>query len=65
MLAFNRDPLTEDNVAIEKRQVELPSGARPHVMSGEKGEMLCRHLAAVKDAVLQSYAEETPALAAE
>lgn len=57
MLAFNRDTLTEDNVAIEMQQTELPSGARPHVIFAEKAEMLCRHFAAVNDAVIRSYSE--------
>lgn len=58
MLAFNRDTLTEDNVAIEMQQVELPSGARPDVIFAEKTEMLCRHFAAVNDAVIESYGSQ-------
>ena len=58
MLAFNRDTLTEDNVAIEKQQVELPSGALPHVRFAERTEMLCRHFAAVNDAVIRSYSDD-------
>ena len=61
MLAFNRDTLTEDNVAIEMQQVQLPSGARTHVQFAAKAEMLCRHFAAVNDAVLLSYAQEKQA----
>lgn len=61
MLAFNRDTLTEDNVAIEMQQEQLPSGARSHVQFGEKCEMLCRHFAAVNDALLTSYAQQAEA----
>jgi phenylpropionate dioxygenase-like ring-hydroxylating dioxygenase large terminal subunit len=51
-LAFNRDTLTEDNVAIEKQQVELASGARREIVFAAKSEMLCRHFAAVNDTLM-------------
>jgi phenylpropionate dioxygenase-like ring-hydroxylating dioxygenase large terminal subunit len=64
-LAFNRDTLTEDNVAIEKQQVELPSGARRELMFASKAEMLCRHFAAVNDSYLATLDEDRRAVAAE
>lgn len=64
-LAFNRDTLTEDNVAIEKQQVELASGARRELVFGAKSEMLCRHFAAVNDSYLPTLMAEQAPLAAE
>jgi phenylpropionate dioxygenase-like ring-hydroxylating dioxygenase large terminal subunit len=64
-LAFNRDTLTEDNVAIEKQQELLPSGTRSHLMFGAKTEMLCRHFAAVNDAVFNAARTAEGAMAAE
>ncbi len=61
MLAFNRDTLTEDNVAIEMQQEQLPSGVRPRIQFGEKCEMLCRHFAAVNEALLDSYVQQAEA----
>lgn len=62
-LAFNRDTLTEDNVAIEQQQPILASGAA-RVRFGEQ-EILCRHFAAVNDAVIRRFAPDAAALAAE
>jgi len=52
------------NIAIEKQQVQPPTGVRKHVMFAAMTEMLCRHFAAVHDTVLNSFEQDAP-LAAE
>ncbi|MDB5686987.1 MAG: hypothetical protein JWR77_1576, partial [Rhizorhabdus sp.] len=54
-LAFNRDTLMEDHNAVEQQQALLPSGVRRELVFGAKTEMLCRHFAAVNDAVVNAY----------
>ena len=51
--AFNRDTLTEDNTAIEQQQPLLGSGAAKINFGSQ--EMVCRHFAAVNDAVVADY----------
>jgi phenylpropionate dioxygenase-like ring-hydroxylating dioxygenase large terminal subunit len=51
-LAFNRDTLAEDNGSTALQQASLKSGAISVVQFGEQ-EMMCRHLEAVIEAVLQ------------
>lgn len=49
-LALNRDTLMEDNLALVQQQQVMESGAKKIVQFGEQ-EMLCKHLAAVSEAV--------------
>jgi phenylpropionate dioxygenase-like ring-hydroxylating dioxygenase large terminal subunit len=52
LYAFNRDTLTEDNVAIEQQQPLLRSGYAS-IQFGTQ-EMTCRHFAAVNTAVVEA-----------
>jgi phenylpropionate dioxygenase-like ring-hydroxylating dioxygenase large terminal subunit len=61
-LALNRDTLMEDNLALVQQQQVMESGAKPIVQFGEQ-ETLCKHLAAVSQAV--TAGPERFALAAE
>jgi phenylpropionate dioxygenase-like ring-hydroxylating dioxygenase large terminal subunit len=49
-LALNRDTLMEDNLALVQQQQVMESGAKRIVQFGEQ-EALCKHLAAVSEAV--------------
>jgi phenylpropionate dioxygenase-like ring-hydroxylating dioxygenase large terminal subunit len=49
-LVLSRDTLLEDNFALAQQQQVMASGAKKIVQFGEQ-EMLCKHLAAVSEAV--------------
>jgi phenylpropionate dioxygenase-like ring-hydroxylating dioxygenase large terminal subunit len=49
-LAFNRDTLMEDNLALVQQQEVMESGAKKIVQFGDS-EIICKHLAAVSEAV--------------
>ena len=49
-LALNRDTLMEDNLALVQQQEVMESGAKTIVQFGDQ-ELLCKHLAAVSEAV--------------
>ena len=49
-LALNRDTLMEDNLALVQQQEVMESGAKKIVQFGGQ-ELLCKHLAAVSEAV--------------
>jgi phenylpropionate dioxygenase-like ring-hydroxylating dioxygenase large terminal subunit len=49
-LALNRDTLMEDNLALVQQQEVMESGARKLVQFGTQ-EILCKHLAAVSEAI--------------
>jgi len=49
-LALNRDTLMEDNLALVQQQEVMEGGAKTVVQFGD-GEIVCKHLAAVSEAV--------------
>jgi len=57
-LAFNRDTLQEDNLALVQQQQVMPSGGRAVAQFGEH-EIQCRHIAAVHHAVAESEAVDS------
>ena len=59
-LALNRDTLMEDNLALVQQQQVMESGARKVVQFGDQ-EMLCKHLAAVSEAVTKDFSGDTKA----
>ena len=61
-LALNRDTLMEDNLALMQQQEVMGSGAKQVVQFGDQ-EIVCKHQAAVSEAVIRSH--EAMAIAAE
>jgi phenylpropionate dioxygenase-like ring-hydroxylating dioxygenase large terminal subunit len=59
-LALNRDTLMEDNLALAQQQQVMEGGARKWVQFGEQ-EILCKHLAAVSEAITNDTARATDA----
>jgi len=54
-LAFNRDTLMEDNLALVEQQEVMESGAKRVVQFGEQ-ELMCTHLAAISEAAANDAA---------
>jgi phenylpropionate dioxygenase-like ring-hydroxylating dioxygenase large terminal subunit len=54
-LALNRDTLMEDNLALVQQQQVMESGAKKIVQFGDQ-ELMCKHLAAVSEAVANDVA---------
>jgi len=52
-MAFNRDTLSEDSVALRAQQAVMASGAMPFIQFGEQ-EVACRHLSAVTEAAVSA-----------
>jgi hypothetical protein len=64
-IAFNRDISSEDTACTQQQQVAMKSGVRAVVQFGVS-ELLCRHQAAVMEAIVgQKSAETSMAIAAE
>ncbi|MDB5687066.1 MAG: hypothetical protein JWR77_1655, partial [Rhizorhabdus sp.] len=63
-LALNRDTLMEDNLALVQQQQIMLSGAKKWVQFGDQ-EIICKHLAAVSEAVVNDLEAQKLAVAAE
>ena len=63
-LALNRDTLMEDNLALAQQQQVMGSGAKKIVQFGEQ-EIICKHLAAVSQAIVDDLSGIRMDIAAE
>jgi phenylpropionate dioxygenase-like ring-hydroxylating dioxygenase large terminal subunit len=63
-LALNRDTLMEDNLALVQQQQVMESGAKKWVQFGDQ-EIMCKHLAAVSEAITNDVGNDITGVAAE
>jgi phenylpropionate dioxygenase-like ring-hydroxylating dioxygenase large terminal subunit len=63
-IALNRDISSEDTACTQKQQISMASGAKPYVQFGNY-ELLCRHEAAVLEAILNRRNTTSIVMAAE